>query len=318
MPWIKKLIAQHTCGNSFFDVFAGTGSVTMELLDMYETFYINDFLYSNEIIFHAFFSNAHFDKQKLHKYYIEFNHVYDRKYDDEYFSKNYGDRYFSFHDASIIGEIRQRIHLSNDLNKREKAILVASLLYSADNIANTVGHYDAYRKIPDIPNKFKFRLIHPVNTAGKKIIITRGDANKIAPTVNADVVFLDPPYNSRQYSRFYHVLEEIAEWNKPKLYGVAMKPQVENMSQYSRVKAPEAFEDLVNNLHAKYIVTTYNNTYEDAKSSSSRNKITHEQLLSSLNGVGKTETFKHKYKFFNTGNSKLSNHSETVFITKTY
>ena len=49
-------------------------------------------------------------------------------------------------DASLIGEIRENIEKAKDLNEKEKAILIASLLYSADKVANTVGHYDAYIK----------------------------------------------------------------------------------------------------------------------------------------------------------------------------
>lgn len=316
MPWIKKLILDNTQGKSFFDVFAGTGSVTMEMLDTYNTFYINDFLYSNQIIFESFFDNSPFNESKLILYKDQFNHLEGRTFDDDYFSKNYGNRYFSFHDAEIIGEVRERIKRLKNINKRERSILIASLIYSADCIANTVGHYDAYRKIPNIKNRFRFRLINPLNTSGKNIIISRMDANILAPKIRADVAFLDPPYNSRQYSRFYHVLEEIAEWNKPKLFGIALKPTPENMSNYSRISAPKTFDDLVQNLNTKFIVTTYNNTYENAKSSSSRNKITHQQILGSLNNVGYTKTFNHSYRFFNAGNTNLKNHNETLFITE--
>lgn len=316
MPWIKGLIKENTSGNSFFDVFAGTGSVTEEMLDDYDEFYINDFLYSNEIIFNAFFDNSSYDKSKILEYKDFFNSLTGRKIDDDYFSKNYGGRYFSTHDAEIIGEIRETIKQSNDLNKREKCILLASLLYSSDCIANTVGHYDAYRKKVDIKDRFEFRLVNPIDTSNKRIHIIRQDANEIVKNVRADVVFLDPPYNSRQYSRFYHVLEEIAEWKKPDLYGVAKKPKAENMSDYSRSRAPEVFDDLVQNIKSNYIVTTYNNTYENAKSSSSRNKITHNQILESLNKVGSTKVYKHNYRFFNAGNTSLDNHCEVLFITE--
>ncbi|MBW1606461.1 DNA adenine methylase [Lactobacillus sp. Sy-1] len=316
MPWIKKLLLENTQGTSFFDVFAGTGSVTEEMLDSYDTFYINDFLYSNEIIFNAFFSNESYSESKLTKYKDEFNSIQKRQYDDSYFSDNFGNKYFSMHDAEVIGEIRERIHLSQDINKREKSILIASLIYSADSIANTVGHYDAYRKIKGIENKFNFRLIKTIDTEGKNIHIYRSDANELVSKISADIVFLDPPYNSRQYSRFYHILEDLAEWNKPELFGIALKPKPENMSDYSRTKAPEVFDDLVQNINAKYIAVTYNNTYEGAKSSSSRNKITHEQILESLNKVGKTQVFNKGYRFFNAGNTNLNNHSETLFITE--
>lgn len=316
MPWISELIFKYTEGTSFFDVFAGTGAVTEALINNYDKFYINDFLYSNYKAFNAFFSNSTIDTKKIDHYCDLFQNIDSRKYDDEYFEKEYGDKFFSKNDSVKIGEIRERIERAKDLNDREKDILITSLIYSADRIANTVGHYDAYRKNVQIADRFKFQLISPIDTVGKSIHIYREDANELVKRIKADIVFLDPPYNSRQYSRFYHVLEQIAKWDKPQLYGVAMKPKAENMSIYSKNGAAEAFDELVNSINGKYIVVTYNNTYTNAKSSSSRNKITHEQILDSLEKVGSTKVFNKPYKFFNAGNTNLKNHEEALFITR--
>ncbi|CAI2674402.1 hypothetical protein AKUH4B402J_UNKNOWN100070 (plasmid) [Apilactobacillus kunkeei] len=316
MPWISRLITENTKGDSFFDVFAGTGSVTEWELSYFNKFFINDFLYSNEIAFKAFFGNENYDYKKISNIANDYRKINSLKYDDTYFSENYGRRFFSYNDSKKIGEIRERIELNKEINDRERSILITSLIYSADRAANTVGHYDAYRKIKNIPDKFSFELIKPEQTNGKNINIFRQDANDLVRKIQADVVFLDPPYNSRQYSRFYHVLEEIVKWDKPELYGVAMKPKAENMSDYSKTSAPTAFKDLVQHINGKYIVVTYNNTYENAKSSSSRNKITHKEILDILNSVGKTKIFDQKYKSFNAGNDSLNNHKEFVFITE--
>ena len=158
-------------------------------------------------------------------------------------------------------------------------------------------------------------MIKPIDTTGKNISIHREDANDLVKKIKADVVFIDPPYNSRQYSRFYHLLENLVKWTKPKLEGVAMKPPVENMSEYSKTKAPEKFDELIQNIDAKYIVVTYNNTYA-SKSSSSKNKITHDQIINSLSKVGSTRQFEQEYQFFNAGKTDLKDHKEFVFITK--
>ena len=64
--WIKTLVLEHcTDAHSFCDIFAGTGIITDALLENYDTFIINDFLYSNETIYKAFFMNANFDMQRL-------------------------------------------------------------------------------------------------------------------------------------------------------------------------------------------------------------------------------------------------------------
>lgn len=315
LGWIRGLIKLHTKGDSFFDVFAGTGVVTEYLINDFNTFHINDFLYSNNIIYNAFFGNEQFDLVKI-KYYKEaFNKISYKEGLENYFSKNFGGKFFSYRDTYIIGEIRECIDKSDSLNAREKSILISSLLYSADKIANTVGHYDAYRKLPMVGDRFNFELINPINTINKNINIYREDANKLVASINSDVVFIDPPYNSRQYSRFYHILENIAKWEKPELEGVALKPPKENMSEYCKSSAPEIFEQLILNVKAKFIVVTYNNTY-NSKSSSSKNKITHEQILNSLNKVGATKVFEKPFKHFNAGKSSLIEHKEFVFITE--
>ena len=99
----------------------------------------------------------------------------------------------------------------------------------------------------------------------------------------------------------------IRDRDKPVLSGTAMKPPEENMSGYCRNTAPELFEDLISKLKVKYIVVTYNNTY-DSKSSSSRNKISLEQIKSILEKRGKTMIFEKKYHRFNAGKTDASEH----------
>jgi adenine-specific DNA methylase len=111
----------------------------------------------------------------------------------------------------------------------------------------------------------------------KKSEIYRRDANELVREIKADVYYIDPPYNSRQYSRFYHVLETLTKWDSPVLSGVALKPPIENISEYCKVGAPEAFAELIENIQAKLVIVSYNNTY-NSKSSSSKNKITLEQI----------------------------------------
>jgi len=119
-----------------------------------------------------------------------------------------------------------------------------------------------------------------------------------------------------QYSRFYHVLETLTKWDKPKLHGVALKPDPENMSNYCRVSAKDKFSELVNDINAKYLVVSYNNTY-DSKSNSSQNKITLEEIKAILSQKGKTKIFEKNYRHFNAGNTNFNNHKEYLFVTDT-
>lgn len=319
MEWIRTLIVDNCEGKIFFDVFAGTGVVTEYMINDYEKYIINDFLYSNEVIYKGFLLQENYDMDKLIKIVGKYNKTNKTKLKDNYVSTNFGDKYFNKDDAKLIGKIREELEISiskKEISSKEYYILLSSLLYSIDKIANTCGHYDAYRKIDNIESKFKYELILPKKLDKKqKIEIYREDSNVLAKKIKADIAFIDPPYNSRQYSRFYHVLENITKWEKPELYGTALKPKEENMSEYCKTSAPKAFKDLIDNLNVKYIVVTYNNTY-NSKSSSSKNKITLEEIKTILDEKGKTKVFDKPYKFFNAGKTELKNHKEYVFITK--
>ena len=109
-------------------------------------------------------------------------------------------------------------------------------------------------------------------------------------------------------------METLTKWDKPELHGVALKPEPENMSDYCRVTAKHRLNELVNDIDAKYLVVSYNNTY-DSKSNSSQNKITLEEIKDILNKQGKTKIFEKDYRHFNAGNTDFSNHKEYLFVT---
>ena len=314
--WIVELINNYCEGDSFCDLFAGTGIMSEKMLTRSKELYINDFLFSNEVIYKAFFENKSYSEDKLLSYKEKYNSIDVSTINDNYVSENYGNRFFSYNDAKVIGYIRDDIERNKALlTEKETSILLASLLYSLDKSANTVGHYDAYIKGHTIEDSFCFDLINPYDTSEKTIRISRSDANEFAKELSCDIVYIDPPYNSRQYSRFYHVLENITQWKKPQLFGEALKPQPENMSEYCRSSATRVFKELIDSINCRYIVVSYNNTY-NSKSSSSKNKITLEDIEDILSEKGKVQKFEKSHQAFNAGKTDFNNHKELVFIVK--
>lgn len=315
IDWIFSVIKKECSGNSFADIFAGTGVVSAVATRFFDTIIINDFLHSNYIIYNAFFGNDKFSNNKINSIIELYNDIKDTDLMDNYFSENFGGKFFSYQSAKKIGFIRENIEENKiHLNEKEYSMLITSLLYSADKIANTVGHYDAYFKDKNIVDSFIMKPIDPI--IGGNIEIYQEDSNMLVKKIKADIAYIDPPYNSRQYSRFYHVLETLTKWNKPKLYGVALKPEPENMSDYCRVSAKEKLRELVNDIQAKFLVVSYNNTYE-SKSNSSKNKITLFDIEEILKHKGETKVFEKNYRHFNAGNTDFNNHKEFLFVTKT-
>ena len=313
IEWIFSILDKECKGKSFTDIFAGTGVVAAVASKHFDEVILNDFLFSNHAIYQAFFDTGAWDQDKIINVIKNYNNINGEDLDENYFSINFGGKFFSKNSAKIIGFVRENIEENRkNLTEREYHMLISSLLYSVDKIANTVGHYDAYFKKESIEDNFFMRPIDPIEV--KSASIFREDANSLAKKIKTDIVYIDPPYNSRQYSRFYHVLETLTKWDKPKLHGVALKPEPENMSDYCRVSAKDRFAELVNDINAKYLVVSYNNTY-DSKSNSSQNKITLEEIKNILSKRGKTKIFEKDYRHFNAGNTDFNNHKEYLFVT---
>jgi len=315
LDWIFRILKEETlCQGTFIDIFAGTGIVSKEAMKYYDNIIMNDILYSNNIIYNAFFLDQEWSFSKIKGIVDFYNNLSANELEENYFSINFGNKFFEYDLAKIIGFIREDLEERKDsLNTKEYSILLASLIYSIDRLANTVGHFDAYIKKPINKKPLNLRLIQTEDF--KNIEIYKEDANYLASKIEGDIAYIDPPYNSRQYSRFYHIYENLVQWKKPELFGVALKPEPENMSKYCTVKAKNEFKDLVENLNVKYLAVSYNNTYK-SKSKSSENKIKYEEILEILNSVGKTKVFEQSHSFFNTGKTDFNDHKEYLFITK--
>ncbi|MBR5940004.1 MAG: DNA adenine methylase, partial [Neisseriaceae bacterium] len=135
VSWIDGIIKNNCKGSSFCDIFAGTGVVAATEIMQFKKILLNDFLHSNYIIYQAFFQQNSFDINKM----VDFiyNIVNIKKIEDNFLSINYGNKYFSYNDAKIIGHIRNEIETNKNIfNEKEYAILLSSLIYSADKVAN--------------------------------------------------------------------------------------------------------------------------------------------------------------------------------------
>ena len=316
LDFINEVIEKN-CKNfdSIFDVFGGTGVVSNYFYGKGKKVYINDILYSNYCIYNAFFSSEIFDERKIEKIIDKFNKAQDLP--SNYFSRTYKNTYFSEMDCKKIGYIRENIEtLYNDkeINDRERYILISSLLYSMDRIANTVGHYDAYRKKQKLDDNFEMYGLEISKKTKNKNEIYNIDSNELVKKIKADIVYIDPPYNSRQYGDAYHLLENVAEWKKPKVYGIAKKMDRSNIkSNYCTNKAVSMFKNLIHDCNCKYIIVSYNNMGQKGNARSQA-KISDTEILEILNSKGKVKVFEKDFNFFTTGKTKIENHKERLFL----
>jgi adenine-specific DNA-methyltransferase len=230
-----------------------------------------------------------------------------------FIANNYGpagDRfYYSIENAEKTDAIRQTIEQwlnQKIISKLEYFYLLASLLEAIDQVANTASVYGAFLK------KFKASALRPLilkplalsnHVAGCEV--HQRNANELIREIECDVLYLDPPYNHRQYGANYHVLETIAAYDSPQLKGVTGLRDYPRSQYCQTKKAAEALADLIVSARAKHILLSYND----------EGVISREEIKHILGLRGKPKTFEQKYSRFKADSGReYKRDSTTEFI----
>ena len=172
-----------------------------------------------------------------------------------FIARNYGpdaDRlYYTRENARKADAIRQAIERwrkQQVITEQEYFYILCSLLEAIDQVANTASVYGAFlKKFKDSARKpLILRPLHLSNHA-KGCKAFNEDANHLIQKMKCDVLYLDPPYNRRQYGANYHVLETIAAYDKPVIRGITGMRGYQR-SRYCQPKsAKDAIAHLVQN-----------------------------------------------------------------------
>ena len=318
LSFIEDILKQERVSfSNFFDIFAGTGAVAHHFYPRVDII-INDILESNYLIYLAFFGSNFIREDVLAKRINLYNSLDPLKCPSNYFSRNFSETYFNQSNSLLIGYIRNDIEFlyeTNKINSRERAYLVTSLIYALDRVANTVGHYDAFRKVCAPQNRLQLRLLD-ITKSNKDAQIFQRDGNDLVKEVQADVTYIDPPYNSRQYSDAYHLLENIAGWRKEDVYGVAKKMNRDHIkSHYNLKTAGYAFSELIDSLDTKFILVSYNDMGNHGNVRS-QSRISDHELISALERRGQVKVYEQPVRQFTTGKSSKADLKERVFFCR--
>ena len=172
-------------------------------------------------------------------------------------------KYFTDQNGMIIDEARDLIDYwfkSNEITKEQYNYLLAVILEAADKVANTTSVYGAFLK--DIKasakRKIKFKELDYIVTDSDHEVY-KEDVNELITKIEGDVLYLDPPYNNRQYGANYHVLNTIAKKDNPEIKGVTGMRDYVSSNWCKKGKVAEEFEELVKNAKFEYILLSYNN-----------------------------------------------------------
>jgi adenine-specific DNA-methyltransferase len=309
LPFIEEVITG-CCSRIgvFVDAFSGTGVVANRFLGIADQVVANDFLYSNYITNRAFLEvlPGLGNPSRLRRFLLQLNELPPSR---GYVTAAFGDRYFTIENAARIDTCREAIceaSLRGTLSSGEVAVALTSLLYAADKVANSAGQYDAFlnnlgqssydqegRHRVDSSVYSPLALRMPATAAGRPATVLNRETNEITAALAADVLYLDPPYNSRQYVDLYHVLENIALWSKPAVHGKTRKFDRSHLrSAYSRRStATKTLHDLLEKAHAHHIFLSYN----------SEGIIPDQAIRAMLERKGRVRVFETDYGVFGNG-----------------
>jgi len=259
---VKKVVGDDLKEKVFCDMFAGTGVVGRAFKTEVKQVMSNDMEHYSYVLNQNYIGN-HKRIPDAEKYIHALNNLPLRE--DGFIYQHYclgsgsGRQYFSDENGKKIDTIRHAI----EGHKEDKELfyfLLASLLESADKVANTASIYGSFLK-------------HLKKTASKTLILESAtfpesinshkvfnqDSKSLIQEISGDILYLDPPYNQRQYSANYHLLNTISRYDSFTPKGVAGLREY-HRSDYSRKKVVHhSFEALIKNAHFKYIFLSYNN-----------------------------------------------------------
>ncbi|MGG7468659.1 DNA adenine methylase [Chryseobacterium arthrosphaerae] len=256
----------HNLGDrSFCDLFAGTGTVGNIFHSKVKSIVYNDREYYSFILNTAFYSDVSEAQyltmlQELNRLEGVEGFIF-QEYSE---SGSAGRLYFSAHNGKKIDAIRlhiehlfQKFEISEDLY----VLLIATLLVALDKIANTASVYCAFLKQLKKTALFDIELL-PIKRALNKVKhqVYREDSNVLIKKLQGDILYLDPPYNGREYGSYYHLLNTISSYDtqfQPK--GITGSRNYETSRFCRKKEAEKVLFELIEQADFQYIFLSYNN-----------------------------------------------------------
>ncbi|WP_461213053.1 Dam family site-specific DNA-(adenine-N6)-methyltransferase [Lacticaseibacillus sp. GG6-2] len=276
LPQIAALLAKHVDGSerSFVDLFGGSNAVGQYFKQQYQVI-SNDIMYFSYVIARASIqlnqtpAFAGLRRQGIPDplRYLQATPIEAQPVG--YVASNYSPlgeakrMYFTPENARRIDFIRETIEAwkqADAITEDEYFYLLDALIQGIPYVSNITGTYGAYLKHWDKRAYKPIELIpSAISDNGQANRAFNVDALKLIHELEGDIVYIDTPYNSRQYAPNYHVLESIAAWDKQPLHGVTgQRDNTDEKSLFAmKTKARAAMETLFADLKFRHVVVSY-------------------------------------------------------------
>lgn len=250
----------------FCELFAGTGIIGNSLKTQVRKVISNDIEYYSYILNRNYIgNNKKIDYFDLFDYLEKAESDLNKNFIFSEYSEN-GDAerlYFSENNGRMIDKIRANIeslYKSHKIPDDTYFFCLASLLESADKCANTASVYGAFlKKLKKTAQKEL--ILQPALFEESDCIteVYNQDSNKLIKSISGDILYLDPPYNTRQYGANYHLLNTIARYDDFKPAGKTGLREYQRSRFCQRNEVYSALDELILDAQFKYIFISYNN-----------------------------------------------------------
>jgi adenine-specific DNA-methyltransferase len=291
LPFLEKNILQVAgtqTDRTFFDIFAGTGAVGHHFKKLGFRIVANDIQYYSYCLNRAYVAiNSQPDfagitddlprrRPRLFRDGVDTvldylnslegvaGFVYHNYCPGGTAETEYPRQYFTDRNGMHCDAVRLQIedwYGREQISESEYFYLLASLIEAIDQVANTASVYGAFLK--HFKQSARKRLtLRRLNIASSRKVhqVYNRDAYQLVDQVPCEILYMDPPYNERQYGANYHVLETIARYDAPGLRGVTgLRDYDDQKSDFCyKDKALESLEDLLQRTPARFVFLSYN------------------------------------------------------------
>jgi len=345
LDFIETFVKQKDIkGNVFCDLFSGTGSVAKHFKKLGYKIISSDLLFFSYVLQKVYVEQNQYPKfTKLLKH-LKIDPVEETLFTSDsqsakeiikylnnlegvegFIYKNYSPegtkgqtysrKYFTGDNSKRIDAIREKIEeweKTNLINEQEYYFLLASLIEAVPFVANISGTYSAFLKEWDKRAFKKLTLEVPeIIKSDETHKVYHDDGLKVLDQVKGvDILYLDPPYNERQYAPNYHILETIAKWDKPEIKGITGMRSYENQkSEFCNPKTGvKSLGEIINKGNFKHLLLSYN---DDGIMSES-------EILKLFNKAGKSEITEQNYQRYksNSNGDQKDGVKEKIYYLK--